>query len=98
MRKNPLNLKVPQHSGNNIKHRAANCCPSLISASNSVISFTVYLCTEHFYGDLRDLTVTGLAAALNVMQQHHTHGNNFRYAFFLYKWKWIFCLLCHNLG
>lgn len=74
---------MPQHFGNDIKRRAANCCPSLISASNSVISFTVYLCTENFYGDLRDLTVTGLAAALNVMQQPHTHGNNFRYAFFV---------------
>lgn len=36
-----------------------------------------------FYGDSEDLTVTGLAAALSVMQQHLTHGNNFRYAFFI---------------
>lgn len=43
----------------------------------------MYLCTVHFYGDLEDLTVTGLAAALSVMQQHLTHGNNFRYAFFI---------------
>lgn len=43
----------------------------------------MYLCTAYFYGDPEDLTVTGLAAALSVMQQHLTHGNNFRYAFFI---------------
>lgn len=67
-----------------MEHREAQCCPSVISASNSVISFSVYLCTVHFYGDPEDLTVTGLAAALSVMQQHLTHGNNFRYAFFFF--------------
>lgn len=83
-----------------MENREAQCCPSVISASNSVISFSVYLRTVHFYGDPEDLTVTGLAAALSVMQQHLTHGNNFRYAFFFffkYKWIWLFCLLCYNL-
>lgn len=78
-KKSPLSEsgKKPQHFGNDIEHRAAQCCP-FISASNSAISFTAYLCTVYFYGDPEDLTVTGLAAALSVMQQHLTHGNNFR--------------------
>jgi len=57
----------------------------------------VYLCTVHFYGDPEDLTVTGLAAALSVMQQHLTHGNNFRYASFIQEDLAFFCLLCYNL-
>lgn len=57
----------------------------------------MYLCTVHFYGDPEDLTVTALAAALSVMQQHLTHGNNFRYASFIQEDLAFFGLLCYNL-